>query len=168
TAAEIGDDDVRAFRGEPLHDRRADPRRPAGDDGALTCEAHARIVSRVEVLIESSAVLGEGPRWDAVGDRLLWVDIKRGELHVWDGEDRTVELGALVGSAKPTEAGEIVVALADRLAILGENGLRDLVRFPHGGALRANDGLCDRDGRLWIGTMMIDESPGGALYRYDG
>jgi sugar lactone lactonase YvrE len=127
-----------------------------------------RIVSRVEVLIESAAVLGEGPRWDAVAQRLLWVDIKRGELHVWDGVDRAVELGTLIGSATPTDSGEILVALADRLALVGEAGLRDLVSFPHGPALRANDGACDREGRLWIGTMMIDESPGGALYRYDG
>ena len=43
-----------------------------------------------------------------------------------------------------------------------------LARFPHGPGIRANDGACDPTGRLWVGTMAVDESPGaGALYRLD-
>ncbi|HEV8462752.1 MAG TPA: SMP-30/gluconolactonase/LRE family protein [Gaiellaceae bacterium] len=127
------------------------------------------MVSRPEVLIESNALLGEGPRWDAEQRRLLWVDIERGEVHAWDGIDHVVEVGARVGAVAPAENGELLVALADRLAFIGEDGIRTAIAFPHAAELRANDGICDSRGRFWIGTMRLDEAPGhAALYRYDG
>jgi sugar lactone lactonase YvrE len=127
------------------------------------------MVSRVEVLIESNALLGEGPRWDAAGQRLLWVDIERGEVHAWDGIDHVVEVGARVGAVAPAQDGGLLVALADRLAFLAEDGIRTAIAFPHGEELRANDGICDSRGRFWIGTMRLDEAAGhAALYRYDG
>jgi sugar lactone lactonase YvrE len=127
------------------------------------------MVSRVEVLIESNALLGEGPRWDARERRLLWVDIERGEVHAWDGVDRVVEVGARVGAVAPAPDGELLVALADRLAFVGAHGMRTAIAFPHDEELRANDGICDSRGRFWIGTMRLDEAAGAAaLYRYDG
>jgi len=76
-----------------------------------------------------------------------------------------------VGVAAPTSSGAVLVALADRLALvdLADESVRTLVRLPHGPGLRSNDGACDAAGRFWIGTMGLDETPGaGALYRYDG
>jgi sugar lactone lactonase YvrE len=76
-----------------------------------------------------------------------------------------------VRAAAPTTVGAVLLALADRLALvdLGDESVRTLVRFPHGPALRSNDGACDAAGRFWIGTMGLDVAPGaGALYRYDG
>jgi sugar lactone lactonase YvrE len=127
------------------------------------------MVSRVEVLIASNALLGEGPRWDARERRLLWVDIERGEVHAWDGIDHVVEVGSRVGAVAPAQDGELLVALADRLAFVGEGGLRTAIAFPHDAELRANDGICDSSGRFWVGTMRLDEVAGqAALYRYDG
>ena len=118
--------------------------------------------------IPSSALLGEGPRWDAANERLLWVDIKRGELHVWDGEeDRVQTLEAPLGAVAPTDDGDVLLAFADRLALLsGET----LATVPHGAELRLNDGACDGDGRFWVGSMRFDETKGedAALYRFDG
>jgi sugar lactone lactonase YvrE len=127
------------------------------------------MVSRVEVLIESNAHLGEGPRWDARERRLLWVDIERGEVHAWDGIDHVVEVGARVGAVAPVDDGSLLVALADRLAFVGPEGMRTAFAFPHDEELRANDGTCDSRGRFWVGTMRLDEAAGAAaLYRYDG
>jgi sugar lactone lactonase YvrE len=127
------------------------------------------MVSRVEVLIESNAHLGEGPRWDARERRLLWVDIERGEVHAWDGIDHVVEVGARVGAVAPVDDGSLLVALADRLAFVGPEGIRTAFAFPHDEELRANDGICDSRGRFWVGTMRLDEAAGAAaLYRYDG
>ena len=126
---------------------------------------------QAEALIDVGAQLGEGPRWDASRHRLLWVDIEGRALHVWDGtEDRALPCGARVGAAAPTGTGEVLVALADRLAFVGEDGgLRDAAPFPHGPELRMNDGACDPEGRFWVGSMRLDEGPGdAALYRYDG
>lgn len=44
------------------------------------------------------------------------------------------------------------------------------VQHGHGG-MRFNDGRCDRQGRFWAGTMVMDMAAGisaGALYRQDG
>jgi sugar lactone lactonase YvrE len=126
---------------------------------------------RAEVLIDVRAALGEGPRWDAPRGRLLWVDIEGRALHVWDGSsDRSVGVGSRLGAAAPTAGNEVLVALADRLALLDDSGaLRDLVSMPHDSGLRLNDGLCDDLGRFWVGSMRIDEAPHeAALYRYDG
>jgi sugar lactone lactonase YvrE len=93
-------------------------------------------------------------------------------LHVLEkGEDRAIGLDAMVGAAAPTSSGAVLVALADRLALvdLADESVRTLVPLPHGPALRSNDGACDAAGRFWIGTMAFDQTPGaGALYRYDG
>ena len=126
----------------------------------------------MEVAIRSQALLGEGPRWDAATGRLLWVDIEAGALHVSDpanGGDRVVLLGSRVGAAAPTRSGGVLVALADRLAIvdLGDESVRTLAELPHGPELRLNDGACDPAGRFWVGSMALDSAPGaGALYRY--
>jgi sugar lactone lactonase YvrE len=126
----------------------------------------------VEIAVRANAKLAEGPRWDAATRRLLWVDIEGCELHVLEsGEDRAIGLDAMVGATAPTNSSAVLVALADRLALvdLDDESVRTLDRLPHGPALRSNDGACDAAGRFWIGTMALDLEPGaGALYRYDG
>ena len=75
----------------------------------------------VDVAIELQAQLGEGPRWDARAQRLLWVDIDGRALHVWDparGEDRAIALDNRPGAAAPMADGRVLVALADRLVAL--------------------------------------------------
>ena len=130
----------------------------------------------MELALEAGAALAEGPRWDARIQRLLWVDIDGRALHVFDpatGEDEATPLPAKVGAAAPTQdPGKVLVALADRLAIVSlETGaLETVADLPHAHpGLRANDGAVDPAGRFWVGTMAEDESPGkGALYRFDG
>jgi sugar lactone lactonase YvrE len=128
----------------------------------------------MEVAIHAQALLGEGPRWDAAARRLLWVDIEGEALHVFDparDHDRTIRLGARVGAAAPTASGDVLVALADRLATvdLEDGTTRTVAEIPHGPELRLNDGACDAAGRFWVGSMALDERPAAAaLYRYAG
>jgi sugar lactone lactonase YvrE len=121
----------------------------------------------VDLLVDSTFVLAEGPRWDAAGGRLLWVDIERGELHSFDGAAHDcTQLGTRVGAVAPTDGGDVLLALHDRLALLGGG---TLVPFPWPADVRANDGNCDPVGRFWIGSMALDQRPGAAgLYRFDG
>jgi sugar lactone lactonase YvrE len=121
----------------------------------------------VDRLLEIECVLAEGPRWDAAGGRLLFVDIEPGELHAFDGtRDTVTQLGAMAGACVPADNGDVLVALADRLALV-EGGT--VVDFPWPADVRANDGVCDDQGRFWIGSMALDQRPGaGALYRWDG
>jgi len=118
----------------------------------------------VVVYAGTRAELGEGPRWDAAAGCLLWVDVERGELHR-GGE--TTGFGERVGSAAPTDDGDVLVATATGLVLAGSG--ETLARFPHGADTRANDGACDPAGRFWIGTTALDfRDGGGALYVFDG
>jgi len=126
----------------------------------------------LEVAIHGGALLAEGPRWDAEARLLLWVDIEGCALHIFDperGDDRAIPLGARVGAAAPTRAGGVLVALADRLALvdLADESVRTLSEIPHGKEMRLNDGACDPVGRFWVGSMAIDYARDTAsLYRY--
>lgn len=128
-----------------------------------------------ETLLPNVAMLAEGPRWEPRTQRLLWVDIDGRALHEYDpstDEDRAIPLPAKVGAAAPTEdPGRVLVALADRLAMLdlATQELEPLAEFPHRRKdMRANDGDVDPAGRFWIGTMCEDQAPDlAALYRYD-
>ena len=128
----------------------------------------------MEVAIRSEALLGESPRWDAATGRLLWVDIEVHAVHVFDpatGDDRSILLGNRVGALAPMRSGGVLVALADRLAVLDleDESVRTLVEIPHGPGVRLNDGACDPAGRFWVGSTALDFAPGaGALYRYSG
>ena len=132
-----------------------------------------RSLGSVDVALRADAVLGEGPRWDAVRRRLVWVDIERHEVHFFDpaaGEDRRFVLDDRVGAAVPTEGDAVLVALAHRLALMQPDGtLDELVSIPHGRhEMRLNDGACDPAGRFWVGSMTLDhEHAAAVLYRYE-
>lgn len=122
--------------------------------------------------IDVRAELGEGPRWDAPTQRLLWVDIEGRALHVFDparGHDRAITLDNRPGAAAPMSDGRVLVALADRLVALdlADESIETLVAFPHGANLRVNDGACDPAGRFWIGSLELTYAPKrGTLYRF--
>ena len=128
----------------------------------------------VDVAIDVRALLGEGPRWDARRQHLVWVDINGRALHVFDparGHDRAITLDNRPGAAAPMTDGRILVALADRLVALDldNESLETLVVLPHGPEMRMNDGVCDPAGRFWVGSMELDEAPDrAALYRFAG
>jgi sugar lactone lactonase YvrE len=132
------------------------------------------IPSGVELVLDARADLGEGPRWDARGQRLLWVDIMRGRVHALRPAQhacRNVEVGRPVGAVAGAADGGLILAAAGGFARLDwDSGhVEPLVPVeadrPQN---RFNDGSCDAAGRFWAGTMALDERPGaGALYRLD-
>jgi len=131
-------------------------------------------VPAVELVLDARADLGEGPRWDARGQRLLWVDIMRGRVHAFrpeKGACRNVDVGRPVGALALAADGGIVLALADGFARLHWKSGRVEMMAPVEADRpqnRMNDGACDAEGRFWAGTMALDEGPGaGALYRLD-
>jgi sugar lactone lactonase YvrE len=117
--------------------------------------------------------LGESPVWDERTRTLLAVDILRGSIVRFDPDSSTTELvgtlNGLVGAvALRREDG--LVAAVDTSVVLLDAELRSTVvaETPDAAGLRFNDGACDPQGRFWVGTMALDESPGrGTLYRYD-
>ena len=125
---------------------------------------------KAECILEAGAVLAEGPVWHA--GRLRWVDIERRQVHCLDvvtGRDRAWTLPSRVGFVVPRDRGGFVVGTEHGLAVWDE-GLLEPFAHPETErpGNRFNDAKCDPQGRLWAGTMAIDEAPGrGSLYRVD-
>jgi len=125
-----------------------------------------------EVAVAAPAGLGEGPRWDAVTQSLLWVDIPARLVHRYDPAtrtDTTQQVADVVSLALPRRRGGVVIGLPDGLHLLDGERSPLVAPIESGQAgTRTNDGACDAAGRLWVGTMALDErSPLGGLYRVD-
>ena len=128
-----------------------------------------------ELVLDARAELGEGPVWDPVAQRLLWVDILGQLVHRFDpttGTDVVVlKAPSDVGAVAPRANGGLVLALADGFWLVdpGAAGPRPhrlvIADRPE---LRFNDGKVDLDGRFWAGTAAYGKHPGaGALFRID-
>lgn len=117
-----------------------------------------------EVAVRAEAALGEGPTWDPVTGRLLWIDILGMRVHGYDPASgrRTVRTTEQhVGAVKPRAGGGLVLNLRDGIGLLDPDGaFRWLHHEPVPGR-RANDAAVAPDGALWAGTMRYDETAGG-------
>ncbi|MFD9486329.1 SMP-30/gluconolactonase/LRE family protein [Streptomyces sp. NPDC059991] len=117
-----------------------------------------------EVAVRADAELGEGPTWDPVTGRLIWVDILSSRIHTYEpgsGRRTVMATGQHVGAAKPRAGGGLVVNLRDGIGLYGPDGAFSwLLRDPVPGR-RGNDAAVAPDGALWAGTMRYDEAPGG-------
>jgi sugar lactone lactonase YvrE len=119
---------------------------------------------RYDVAVRAEATLGEGPTWDPVTGRLLWIDILGSRIHSYDpssGRRTTRTTGQHIGAVKPRAQGGLVLNLRDGVALLDpDDSVRWLHREPVPGR-RGNDAAVAPDGSLWAGTMRYDEAPGG-------
>ncbi len=125
-----------------------------------------------DIAVLPTAELGEGPRWDAATSTLLWVDIPGKSVHRYDpatGKDTSSKAPDVVSLALPRRRGGVIIGLPDGLHVL--DGERSPLLAPLDAAsrdTRTNDGACDAAGRLWVGTMALDEASSlGGLYRVD-
>jgi len=124
--------------------------------------------------------LGESCRWDAVHNRLLWVDVFTGRLfcaHAKSTGLNTTDVyrvpGHLTAVAPLAHPGGGWMAAANQgFYHLAEDGTVTLLAEPEAGKdgrVRMNDGACDPAGRFWAGSMSYEGAPGaGSLYRHDG
>lgn len=132
-----------------------------------------------EVIAIGPDRVGESPVWDARLQALWWVDIEAHRVRRWTqatGELRDWTLPERIGCLALAEDGRVIAAMESRIvaARLGEDGsvaLQDLAQLTHPAAgMRFNDGRCDASGRLWVGSMLMDQSQGlalGGLYCLD-
>jgi sugar lactone lactonase YvrE len=127
----------------------------------------------LSIVLAARARLGECPVWQAVGQRLYWVDVYNHRVHQFDsatGKDCYFDTGDVVSAIALAGTDRLLIALSDRLAWLhlpaGEVEIIHRIEFPHPVGTRLNDGKCDAQGRFWIGSC--SDHPGqAALYRYD-
>ncbi|MFD4960178.1 SMP-30/gluconolactonase/LRE family protein [Microbacterium sp. NPDC058389] len=125
------------------------------------------LLATAQVATDERLFLGEGPTWDPVRERLLWVDIMAGVVHTGrlrdDGSIAPAERIALpdtAGAVAVAADGALVVAGTHRLHYVAPDGAissgRELVA---GAGRRFNDGKPDPAGRFVVGTL----GPGGEL-----
>jgi len=130
---------------------------------------------RVSLFRAIPATLGEGAMWHPARQSLFWIDIpgrKIFETTLAGASTRTRPVDQLIGAVAPTADGGLLAMLQDGVHRFDlETGRTTAFVHPAGHdatTVRFNDAKCDPQGRLWAGTMAIDESAGrGALYRID-
>ncbi|MES2898089.1 MAG: SMP-30/gluconolactonase/LRE family protein [Pseudomonadota bacterium] len=135
-------------------------------------------MTTIERVGDISCTVGEGPVWSAAQQAWLWVDIvgKRiWRLDAASGATRSWDTAEMVACLALAESGAVVAGMETGLFLLelGEGSTVSAHRLAAPPELlpgmRFNDGRCDRQGRFWSGTMVLDMAAGrpeGHLYRY--
>ncbi|SEF86422.1 SMP-30/gluconolactonase/LRE family protein [Bosea lathyri] len=125
----------------------------------------------VECVLPWGAHLAEGPVWSAPEKRLYWVDILAPSINRFDPATRANEevmLPRLVSAVARRRGGGLVALTQDGLEAFDfASGTLTPLVDPEAEISdnRFNDGKCDRQGRLWAGTMRLDASrTSGSLY----
>lgn len=128
------------------------------------------MIGQVELVIDAQAELGEGPHWDHQEGKLYWVDIEGKELRIYDPgthSEKKFSFDQRVSAVVPAAGGGYILAMQDGIYTYKENQAPErlaLVEFELPGN-RLNDGKCDSSGRLWFGTMSMDnKQDAGSLY----
>lgn len=131
-----------------------------------------------ELIVDARNGVGESPVWSVAEQALYWVDIPAGQLQRWslaDGSLRSWQAPEMLACVAADGQGGWVAGLESGLFHLqpqsdGSMTQRRLAEVTHARpGMRFNDGRCDRQGRFWAGTMLMDmaaAAPVGAMYRY--
>jgi sugar lactone lactonase YvrE len=125
-------------------------------------------------LFPSQCILAEGPLWHQERNSCFWVDIERGILYEYGWTNREVNTWTFdhrVTMVIQAKNNEVILALDRSIARfdLETEQLSWVVDLekdrPNN---RCNDGACDSQGRIWVGTMALDIAEGAAsLYCID-
>jgi sugar lactone lactonase YvrE len=127
----------------------------------------------IRVVVHARNIVGESPVWCPRTERLFLVDIMGQAIHVLhpaDGSYRSFQLPDMVTSVSTRVAGGLILTLRKTFAFFDpDTGALAILDDPEPDRPdnRFNDGKCDRQGRLWAGTMAKDWlAETGALYRF--
>jgi sugar lactone lactonase YvrE len=123
-------------------------------------------------LHQSQCILGESPYWHAERKSFFWVDIEKGELYEFQVALKKTtkrKFNQRLSLVVEGQGDYLILALDRKIARydLETEKLTWLIEVEEDQPLnRFNDGACDADGRLWIGTMSTKITPeSGALYK---
>lgn len=110
------------------------------------------------------AELGEGPVWSPRDNALYWIDVYAPAVHRWQPDDdqvRSWPVSGLIGSLAVRASGGLLVSLVHGIHALDlDTGAVTLVVDPEVDhpQNRYNDATVDPSGRLWVGSMRLDEA----------
>ena len=131
-----------------------------------------------ELILDARNATGESPVWSIAEQALYWVDIPAKRLHRWspaDGKEHSWQASQMLACIAQTGHGSWIAAMENGLFAItphadGSLDSRLLASVTHAlPGMRFNDGRCDRQGRFWAGSMLMDMAAGapvGAMYRY--
>ena len=131
-----------------------------------------------ELILDARNATGESPVWSTAEQALYWVDIPAKHLHRWspaDGKNQSWQASQMLACIAQAGNGSWVAAMENGLFAItphadGSLDSRLLASVTHAlPEMRFNDGRCDRQGRFWAGTMLMNMAAGapvGAMYRY--
>jgi sugar lactone lactonase YvrE len=111
-----------------------------------------------------NALLGEGPIWNQQTSELYWVDIDGKLLNIYNPEtkiNRGLPVPLRIGTVVPSGPNEAIIALEDGMYKIdiqtGEVSLFSTLEADIS-ENRFNDGKCDPAGRLWVGSMKLENT----------
>jgi sugar lactone lactonase YvrE len=125
-------------------------------------------IQKIETVVDHKCALGEGPLWDHKKQRILWIDIVKGEIHQFAPKTkafRTFSVGQMVGSIALCDDQTIIAALQSGFSFIDlDNETTQHITDPekHLSNNRFNEGKCDPMGRFWAGTISLSEEPKAA------
>jgi len=135
--------------------------------------------ANAELVVDARCGTGESPVWSVAEEALYWVDIPGRALHRWSADGHTQwasdEMPACIAPRADAPGAWIAGMESGIFSIeaLDDGRIEALRLAPVTHAapgMRFNDGRCDRQGRFWAGTMLMDMAAGsrvGRVYRQD-
>ncbi|NP_001291171.1 regucalcin [Esox lucius] len=120
---------------------------------------------KVECVVKDRCEIGEGPVWEEKKQSLLFVDISGKKIHSWNpatNQKDTVITEKFVGFAVPRQSGCYLIGEGRRFGALDweSKSISTIALIdedkPNN---RFNDGKVDPAGRLFAGTMAMEERP---------
>lgn len=125
---------------------------------------------KADLLYASQSILGESPLWHAERKSCFWVDIENGILYEYNWLRKTTrswKFNHRLTLVLQGEADKLILALDAKIARfdLETEQLEWLLDVDMDSQIRCNDGVCDSQGRLWVGTMHLEQKhEASALY----
>lgn len=131
-----------------------------------------------ELIVDARNAVGECPVWVGEENALYWVDIPAGGLQRWSagtGQVSAWKTPEMLACIARHADGSWVAGMESGFFQLRPHNDGSLDSEPLAGIdhsrpdMRLNDGRCDRQGRFWAGSMVLDmgaNAAEGRLYRY--
>ncbi len=134
----------------------------------MTEKITAELASKLECDV------AEGPFWDNSEQQLYFVDIVNKQIKIFSSSStpvETIQFNQEISAVFLDQKSDLIVAARDGIFAASRDGVLETSLAPielERTSIRTNDAKCDANGRMWVGTMAFDFTPGvAALFSFD-
>ena len=134
----------------------------------MTEKITAELASKLECDV------AEGPFWDDSEQQLYFVDIVNKQIKIFSSSStpvETIQFNQEISAVFLDQKSDLIVAARDGIFAASRDGVLETSLAPielERTSIRTNDAKCDASGRMWVGTMAFDFTPGvAALFSFD-